>query len=99
MNSEPNHEKWHRYLALRVYDELESDEERELERHLEACSACAAFGRELQTTLGPLVARDFHELLRQAGVSDDDLELMSVINPNRVLFEDALAATGRAAAE
>ncbi len=44
-------------------------------------------------------AREFHELLRQAGVSDDDLELMSVINPNRVLFEDALAVAGRAAAE
>lgn len=44
-------------------------------------------------------AHEFHELLRQAGVSDDDLELMSVINPNRILFEDALAATGRAAAE
>ncbi len=44
-------------------------------------------------------AREFRDLLRQAGVSEDDHTLMSVVNPNRVLFEDALAVTGRAAAE
>ncbi len=44
-------------------------------------------------------ARAFHELLRQSGVSDDDIALMSVVNPNRVLFEDALAVVASAAAE
>ncbi len=47
----------------------------------------------------PDSARAFHELLRQAGVSDDDIALMSVVNPNRVLFEDALAVAASAAAE
>ena len=44
-------------------------------------------------------AREFRELLRQAGVSDDDHTLMSVVNPNQVLFGDALEAAGRIAAE
>ncbi len=44
-------------------------------------------------------AREFRELLRQAGVSDDDHTLMSVVNPNQVLFGDALEAAERIAAE
>jgi hypothetical protein len=44
-------------------------------------------------------AREYRELLRQAGVSDDDHTLMSVVNPNQVLFGDALEAAGRIAAE
>jgi hypothetical protein len=30
--------------------------------------------------------REFFTLLRQAGISDDDITQMSVINPNRLLF-------------
>ncbi len=55
-------------------------------------------GQTFTPTVGDS-AREFHELLRQAGVSEDDLALMSVINPNRVLFEDALAVAASAAAE
>ena len=86
-------------LAMHGIDDFSIDD------YMEVIEAVGPDGVILSSDCGqtftPTVAdsaREFHELLRQAGVSDDDLELMSVINPNRVLFEDALAAAGRAAA-
>ncbi len=87
-------------LAMHGIDDFSIDD------YMEVIEAVGPDGVILSSDCGqtftPTVAdcaREFHELLRQAGVSDDDLELMSVINPNRVLFEDALAVAGRAAAE
>ncbi len=86
-------------LAMHGIDDFSIDD------YMEVIEAVGPDGVILSSDCGqtftPTVAdsaREFHELLRQAGVSDDDLELMSVINPRRVLFEDALAAAERAAA-
>ena len=81
-------------LAMHGIDDFSIDD------YMEVIKAVGPDGVILSSDCGqtftPTVAdcaREFHALLRQAGVSDDDLELMSVINPNRVLFEGTLAAT------
>ncbi len=49
-----NHETFHELLALRLYGELSSDEERLLAGHLATCADCRLFGDELGRTLGLL---------------------------------------------
>jgi len=47
-----NHEQIREWLALRLYAELDSDEERRLSEHLADCAECVRFERDLQAGLG-----------------------------------------------
>jgi predicted anti-sigma-YlaC factor YlaD len=47
-----NHEQIRELLALRLYGEIEPDEERALVEHLRECRECARFARELEQGLG-----------------------------------------------
>ena len=49
-----NHETCHELLCLRLYGELDRDEERTLDEHLSSCAECRAFGAELDGSLGTL---------------------------------------------
>jgi anti-sigma factor RsiW len=51
------HETFHELLALRLYGELSTEEERLLEEHLASCADCAGFASELETTLGAFAGR------------------------------------------
>ncbi len=46
------HDEIRELLALRLYDELEPDEQRSLEAHLRGCTDCARFANELEVGLG-----------------------------------------------
>lgn len=59
------HEAFRELLALRLYGEIDSDEERGLLLHLDQCRACADFARELESGLGR--ARALHA---EAATSD-----------------------------
>jgi len=47
-----NHEQIHELLALRLYAEIDTEEEHRLREHLALCAECARFERELQAGLG-----------------------------------------------
>ena len=47
-----NHEAYEELLALRLYDELDDHELRDLEAHLEGCSSCRKLSEELNRGLG-----------------------------------------------
>jgi anti-sigma factor RsiW len=49
-----NHDDAHELLALRLYGELSTEEDRALERHLATCTECTSFARELAQGLGVL---------------------------------------------
>jgi len=47
-----NHEQIREWLALRLYAELDTDEERRVCEHLADCAECVRFERDLQAGLG-----------------------------------------------
>ena len=52
------HEQIRELLALRLYGEIDSEEEQRILEHLRECRACASFARELEQGLGRV--RDLH---------------------------------------
>jgi len=57
-----NHERFHEFLTLRLYDELDPSAAAALGEHLTLCATCRAFARELDEGLGRLP---------RAGTTDD----------------------------
>lgn len=48
------HATYRELLALRLYDELDEDESRDLDAHLSDCAECRAYASELESGLGVL---------------------------------------------
>ena len=75
------HEAFREMLALRLYGELEPDEQARLDQHLRMCADCRSFASELESGLGSLRAvrverasdelpADWRERLRRSTIDE-----------------------------
>jgi len=78
------HESYHELLALRLYGELDANDERRLARHLAECEECALFARDLEATLGAVKTAD-ERLRRDELPADWDERLRAATRPPRSL--------------
>ena len=90
------HETYHELLALRLYGELDADEQERLARHLAECEDCARFARDLEATLGAVKTAE-ESLRRDELPANWDERLCAATRPRRSLRPLATFAAGLAA--